>query len=126
MTGKLQAVAIGASAGGVAALSTILAAIPETCPLPILVVLHLPADKKNVLPELLQAVCRLAVREAEDKEPIAPATVYLAPLTIIFWSSRTAAFPCRMRSRCYFPAPRSMSCLKRRPTPKAPVLPVSF
>jgi two-component system chemotaxis response regulator CheB len=74
-----QAVVIGASAGAVEALSQILPALPADYPLPILVVVHVPADRRNMLAPLFQAKCRLAVREAEDKEPALGGTVYFAP-----------------------------------------------
>jgi two-component system chemotaxis response regulator CheB len=73
------AVVIGASAGGVEALAAILPTLPPDYPLPVLVVVHLPADRPSVITEIFQAKCRLDVREAEDKEPIQPATVYFAP-----------------------------------------------
>ena len=41
-------------------------------------VLHMHRERPSRLPELLGAMCALPVREAEDKEPIAPATIYLA------------------------------------------------
>ena len=44
-----------------------------------MVVVHVPPDKRSVLPELFQAKCRLPVREAEDKEPISGGTIYFAP-----------------------------------------------
>jgi two-component system chemotaxis response regulator CheB len=74
-----EAVVVGASAGAVEALSAILPALPAGYPLPILVVVHLPADRKSILAELLQAKCAMTVVEAEDKQPIEPATVYVAP-----------------------------------------------
>ena len=74
-----RAVVIGASAGALEALSAILPALPRDYPLPVLVVVHLPPDKKSVLAELLRAKCSLDVREAEDKEPIAKGVVYIAP-----------------------------------------------
>lgn len=74
-----QAIAIGASAGAFEALSVILPALPASFRLPIFVVVHVPGDRKSLLAELFQAKCRLAVKEAEDKEPIAPGTVYFAP-----------------------------------------------
>ena len=80
MTGMApQAVVIGASAGALEALSAILPVLPADYPLPVLVVVHQPSDQKSVLAELFQAKCRLAVREAEDKEPIDGGTVYFAP-----------------------------------------------
>ena len=79
MTHPARAVAIGASAGAVEALGVLLPALPAGYPLPVLVVVHLPADRPSVLPELFAGRCAVAVREAEDKEPLAPGTVYFAP-----------------------------------------------
>ena len=44
-----------------------------------LVVVHVPPDRDNVLVPLLQAKCRIPVKEAEDKEPIAGGIIYFAP-----------------------------------------------
>jgi two-component system chemotaxis response regulator CheB len=72
-------VVIGASAGAVEALIQILPALPEDYPLPLLIVVHLPPDRESTLASLLDVRCRIAVKEAEDKEPILPGTAYLAP-----------------------------------------------
>jgi len=74
-----KAVVIGASAGALEALSQLLPTLPGGFPLPIMVVVHLPADKRSVFAELLHARCAVDVREAEDKEALQPATVYFAP-----------------------------------------------
>lgn len=74
-----EVVVVGASAGAVDALSAILPALPADYPLPVLVVVHVPPDKKSAMAELFASKCRAAVREAEDKEPLAPGTVYFAP-----------------------------------------------
>ena len=74
-----KAVAIGASAGAVEALSAILPRLPARYALPILVVVHVPPDRKSVLAELFAAKCALKVSEAEDKEPVEAGTVYFAP-----------------------------------------------
>ena len=74
-----EAVVIGASAGALEALSVILPGLPADFPVPIMVVVHMPHDKKSVMAELLQGKCRVKVREAEDKEPIRSGTVYVAP-----------------------------------------------
>ncbi|WCM25023.1 chemotaxis protein CheB [Sphingomonas sp. QA11] len=73
------AVVIGASAGAVDALSRILPALPADYPLPILIVVHIPPDRQNILAPLFQAKCRMAVREAEDKEPALGGVIYFAP-----------------------------------------------
>ena len=74
-----RAIVIGASAGAVAALSRLLPPLTADFPLPILVTVHVPADKPNSIPALLRTKCRIAIKEAEDKEPISPGTVYFAP-----------------------------------------------
>lgn len=76
---SIQAVAIGASAGAVQALLQILPALPADYRLPVFIVVHVPPDRDNALVELLQGKCRIAVKEAEDKEPITPGVVYFAP-----------------------------------------------
>lgn len=74
-----RAVVIGASAGGVQALLALLPSLPADFNLPILVVLHVPADRSNVLAPLFASKCALAVKEAEDKEPVEPGVIYFAP-----------------------------------------------
>ncbi|HYD17197.1 MAG TPA: chemotaxis protein CheB [Patescibacteria group bacterium] len=73
------AVVIGASAGALGALSVILPALPRDFALPVLVVVHMPADRKNLMVDLLQAKCAVKICEADDKEQLAPGCVYLAP-----------------------------------------------
>lgn len=79
MSVKPEAVVIGGSAGSLEALSKILPELPGDFPVPILVVVHLPPDQDSILPEVLRRKCKVAVREAEDKEPLEPGTVYFAP-----------------------------------------------
>ena len=74
-----QAVAVGASAGAVDALSQLLPFLAKDFPLAILIVVHLPPDKESTLASLLSSRCAIAVKEAEDKESIRPGTAYLAP-----------------------------------------------
>ncbi len=74
-----QAVVIGASAGGLEALSAILSALPADFPLPVMIVIHLSRNRDSVVAELLADTCALTVREAEDKEDILPGHVYFAP-----------------------------------------------
>jgi two-component system chemotaxis response regulator CheB len=74
-----KAVVIGASAGAVEALSAILPRLPANYALPIMIVVHVPANKGSVLADLFRSRCALDVREAQDKEPIAAGHVYFAP-----------------------------------------------
>lgn len=74
----VRAVVIGASAGGVDAMLTLLTGLPADFRLPIIAVLHLPPDRDSRLAEIFQHRLPISVREASDKEAIAPATVYFA------------------------------------------------
>lgn len=75
----IRAVAIGGSAGAVQALLALLPVLPADYPLPVLVVVHVPPDRDNVLVPLLRARCEIAVKEVEDKETLAGGVVYFAP-----------------------------------------------
>jgi two-component system, chemotaxis family, protein-glutamate methylesterase/glutaminase len=76
---RVEAVVIGASAGGVEALSVLLPALPPDASAAIFIVLHIPRDKPSLLVQIFSNKCALPVREAEDKEPVSPGTVYFAP-----------------------------------------------
>lgn len=76
---RIRAVVIGASAGGVEALRNLLPALPAELAVPIFVVLHLPRESRSLLIEIFSPLCELQVREARDKDPIAPGTIYFAP-----------------------------------------------
>lgn len=76
---SFQAVVIGASAGALEALSAILPDLPANFPIPILIVVHVPPDRPSALADLFAAKCRMAVKEAEDKEPLLAGTIYFAP-----------------------------------------------
>jgi two-component system chemotaxis response regulator CheB len=75
---RFEAVVIGGSAGGVDAMANLLPALPADYPLPVFCILHVPADRESRLAELFEARLPLPVREAADKESIAPGTVYFA------------------------------------------------
>jgi two-component system chemotaxis response regulator CheB len=75
----VEAITIGGSAGALEALATILPAIPPGFALPIVLVLHIPPNKPSYLPEVLGSMCALPVKEAEDKEPLSPGAMYVAP-----------------------------------------------
>ncbi|BDG05487.1 chemotaxis protein CheB [Anaeromyxobacter oryzae] len=72
-------VVIGGSAGALEPLRELLHAFPAGYPVPVVVVLHLPRTGPSALADVLGAGCRLAVREAVDKAPLAPGVVHVAP-----------------------------------------------
>lgn len=73
------AIVIGASVGGVEALLQLLPALPRDLDAAVFVVLHLPPDRDSLLADIFAPACALAVKEAEDKEPVLPGTLYFAP-----------------------------------------------
>ncbi|MFC4274178.1 chemotaxis protein CheB [Achromobacter aloeverae] len=75
---RVELVAIGASAGGVEVLSTLLGALPAGFPAALAIVLHIPPDRDSLLTSLFAPRCALPVQEVEDKAPIEPGTVYFA------------------------------------------------
>ncbi|MES2561144.1 MAG: chemotaxis protein CheB [Pseudomonadota bacterium] len=75
----MDAVVIGASAGGVDAIGALLTALPATFAPAVLVVLHIPADRESLLIAVLGPRCALRVCEAADKQQIVPGNVYIAP-----------------------------------------------
>jgi two-component system, chemotaxis family, protein-glutamate methylesterase/glutaminase len=79
LDGRIDAIAIGASMGGVEALGRILPALAATAQVAVFVVLHLPRDRPSLLVEIYKPVCALRVCEAEDKAPVRPGTIYFAP-----------------------------------------------
>lgn len=76
---NVDAIVIGASAGGVEALAHILPGFQERSRVACMIVLHLPRNRPSLLAEVLGARCALPVVEAQDKTPIVPGTVYVAP-----------------------------------------------
>lgn len=79
MTGHFEAVAIGCSTGGLAALEQILPALPEGFPAALIVVMHTAPESRNLLVELLGKRCRLPVKEAQERNKILPGTIFVAP-----------------------------------------------
>lgn len=73
------AIVIGASAGGVQALLELLPRLPADFAWPVLVVLHVPADRSNFMAPLFASKCRMEVKEADDKESLRAGCIYFAP-----------------------------------------------
>lgn len=76
---RIEAIVIGASAGGVNALIEILPGLPREFPYPVLTVLHVMRARPNQLVEVFSQRLAIRVEEAADKgEPMA-GTLYFAP-----------------------------------------------
>jgi len=76
---RIDGIVIGASAGGVEALSILLPALPVSMAASVFVVLHVARERPSLLAEIFGARCSVTVTEATDKDPVRAATVYFAP-----------------------------------------------
>ena len=74
-----EAIAIGVSAGGVKALGIILPHLPPDFNLGIIIVQHLHPSADDSLVHRLNKSCTLVVKLADEKEPIVPGVIYIAP-----------------------------------------------
>ncbi|PWB31019.1 chemotaxis protein CheB [Pseudomonas sp. SDI] len=74
----VDAIVLGASAGGVTALLAVFAALPRDYPIPLLCVLHLPDGRHSQLADVFAKRLQRPVREGRDKERIAPGMIYVA------------------------------------------------
>jgi two-component system chemotaxis response regulator CheB len=61
-------VVLGASAGGVEALGTVLGGLPEDLPAAVFVVMHTSAESPGILPQILDRQAMLPLHEASDGE----------------------------------------------------------
>ncbi len=75
----MQIVAIGASAGGIEAFRLFFEAMPADSGIGFVVVLHLPADRKSMLPEIIARWTTMPVAEAADGSRVNPDHVYVIP-----------------------------------------------
>lgn len=93
---QADAVAIGASAGGIDALFFLLDGLPRSFRAPVLVVLHLPEDHDSRLAELFTARTGASTEEAQPGAPAAPGKVYFAPpgYHLLVEADRTFALSC--------------------------------
>lgn len=78
MSGDFPIVVIGCSWGGLDALSTILDGVPDDLPAAVVVAQH-RMHRPSELAALLGRHTSWPVCEADDKEPLSPRRVYLAP-----------------------------------------------
>jgi two-component system, chemotaxis family, protein-glutamate methylesterase/glutaminase len=79
MSDSFEIVALAASAGGLKALSEVLAALPAGFPAAVVVVQHLAPRHRSRMAEILDRRTGLAVRQAADDDQARPGTVFVAP-----------------------------------------------
>src|SRR5699024_4856544 len=72
-------VTLGASLGGLPALSIVLSGLPADFPAPVMVVQHRAASVRDLLPAILERQTDLTVTGARHGDELRPGTVYVAP-----------------------------------------------
>jgi len=72
-------IVIGTSAGGVQALTTLVAGLPADLPAAVFIVLHIPSESTGLLPSILTRESNLPVAHAVDGENIRRGQIYVAP-----------------------------------------------
>jgi len=96
MAPDIEAIVVGTSAGAVEALTRLLPPLTPGFRLPIIIVVHLPADRRSAMADLFRAKCAIEVREAEDKEEVVAGTIYFAPpdYHLLVEADRTFSLSC--------------------------------
>ena len=72
-------IVIGASAGGIEAMTKLVCTLPKNIPAALFVVLHIPPDSPSLLPEILSRAGSLPALHPADKTAIVPRRIYVAP-----------------------------------------------
>src|SRR5687768_11874756 len=72
-------IVVGASAGGIEALRTVVGALPADLPASLFIVLHTAAEAPGVLADILNRSGKLPARNATDGERIEKRRIYVAP-----------------------------------------------
>ena len=87
---RVPVIGIGASAGGIQAFQGFFGSMPADAGFALVVMLHLPADRKSILPELIGRWTVMPVREAPDGCVLQPDSVYVPPpgLVVTFRDGR--------------------------------------
>lgn len=76
---RMDVVVIGISTGGPQALRQVLPLLPADCPVPVVVVLHMPVGYTELYAQKLDEICAVKVLEARDGMALEPGTVWIAP-----------------------------------------------
>ncbi len=78
-SGRVEAICIGASTGGPAAIQVVLDRLPSRFPFPIAIVQHMPVGFTSAFAERLNQTSRLEVREARGGEAFQAGRAFIAP-----------------------------------------------
>jgi two-component system chemotaxis response regulator CheB len=77
--GAFDIVALAASAGGLHALSEVLAGLPGSFPAALVIVQHLDPRHRSLMADILSRCTPLKVKQAQEGNRVEPGRVYIAP-----------------------------------------------
>lgn len=98
-------VVMGCSAGGMGALRTVLAGLDPHFPRTVIVVCHTGSEDVTTFCELLELASTLPVREARERQMIAPGVVHMAPSGYHLLLERSGRFSLSVDERVSFARP---------------------
>jgi two-component system, chemotaxis family, protein-glutamate methylesterase/glutaminase len=75
----IEVVAVASSAGGLAALTSLLSGLPASFPVPVLLVQHLDPRHRSLLADMLGRCTELPVKMAEGGDCLTAGSVFIAP-----------------------------------------------
>lgn len=76
---SISLIAIGTSTGGPVALQKLLAELPKSFRLPIVLIQHMPGSFTQAFAERLNSCCQIDVKQAQDGDRLKPGQALLAP-----------------------------------------------
>lgn len=76
---RLRLITIAASTGGPVAVQKVLSRIPANCPVPIIIVQHMPQNFTRSFAERLNQLCQIRVKEAQEGDALEPGLALVAP-----------------------------------------------
>src|SRR5262249_40826324 len=121
--GAFDIVALAASAGGLKAISEILAVLPSDFLAAIVVVQHLDPRHRSLMADILSRRTALKVREAQEGAQLNPGTAYIAPANRHLLVNLDGTLSLSQSELVHLCAPRLISCLNpsRRAIRSAPL-----
>jgi two-component system, chemotaxis family, protein-glutamate methylesterase/glutaminase len=105
VTRRIDLVVIGGSAGAIDVLRQLLPPLSARFRPSVAIVIHLPPEGPIVLHEIFAGPGTPPMKVAEDKEPIAPGTIYFAPPDYHLLIEGGGTFALSMDSRVHFARP---------------------
>ncbi|MFC4822011.1 chemotaxis protein CheB [Dokdonella ginsengisoli] len=105
MSSAPPAVVMGCSAGGMGALRTVLGGLSSNFPRAVVVVCHTGSEDVTTFCELLELASALPVREARERQSMAPGVVHMAPSGYHLLLERGGRFSLSVDERVSFARP---------------------